>query len=73
MGKYLRKETRLTNPDAQSGKFRRDCHGKKRYHDIEQAKKALQRIRENPRDVAPHRPYRCHICKGWHLSSKEEH
>lgn len=72
VAKWDRKRNRIRSIDAQMGGYRDDCDGKVRYRDAEQAKDALRKIRSSPRFKMPTRFYRCHICNGFHLSSKDE-
>lgn len=72
MGKWERKRFKLRSIAAQDDGYRSDCDGKVRYRDAMEAKSALQRIRAHPREKSPTRYYSCHICKGYHLTSKEE-
>lgn len=51
--------------------WRPHCDGKVRYHDIKQAKMALSQIRT--RYVSMKAYYECHLCGGYHLTSKEQH
>lgn len=51
---------------------KRDCpSGKVRYRDPGEAKAALRKHRTtSTRQVVPTRWYWCHLCQGWHLTSK---
>lgn len=51
----------------------RSCQGKVRYRDKKEATQALKRISGNStRAKAPRRSYYCSMCKGWHLTSRED-
>lgn len=51
--------------------------GKRRFRDHEEAVEALQKARnarkraDGPTRRQERRAYECHICRGWHLTSKE--
>lgn len=54
---------------AESKRYHDCCHGKKRYSHLDQAKDVARIIKQ--RCDAVMRPYECHICRGFHLSSQE--
>jgi len=51
-----------------------DCKGKRRFHDAEEAKRALRHIktRGEPRAKTPARYYECPLCHGFHLTAKAD-
>lgn len=54
--------------------MRRACKsGKRRYHDEDEAKAALTRIRQrSPGEDVPVRAYPCRACSGWHITRRSE-
>lgn len=56
----------------QSAHVRTGCRsGKARYIDHIAARVALAEVqRKNNRQPAEQRAYRCHLCRGWHLTSQ---
>lgn len=67
-GKRL-KRYRPQTIDATLG-YHYDCRRKKRYRDRHEAKCASQLIQTS--DGPELRPYHCHVCRGFHLSSQPE-
>jgi len=49
----------------------RECTGKSRFRDKEEAKVALQNIALDPRPNKPFRAYYCIFCNGYHVTSQE--
>lgn len=51
---------------------RRTCRGKRRYHDHQQAMRALRVLQQRSRrQKVQKRAYECPRCGGWHLTSQD--
>lgn len=51
-------------------RYHHDCQRKVRYRDIDEAKGACRTLRRFAEVQL--RPYRCHVCTGYHLTSQDE-
>ena len=46
------------------------CADKRAYQTMESAKRAFTRYKKSAKNWIPQVPYRCDVCKKWHLTKK---